>query len=84
VITCFVFNIFFGALCERFIKKDCTYQVQTGVSNTTSAFKSVEEERQGREEACGSSNPGLSGDATNLAKAIVHLRRSSPSVKSKT
>jgi len=32
-------------------KKDGTYQVQTSVSNTTSAFKTVEEERQGREEA---------------------------------
>ena len=39
-----------GALREQ-QKKDGTYQVQTGVSNTTSAFKTVEEERQGREEA---------------------------------
>lgn len=84
MITYFVFNIFFVALCERFIKKDGAYQVRTGVSNKTSAFKTVEEERQGREEGCGSSNPGLSSDATNLAKAIVRLGRSSPSVKSKT
>jgi len=34
-------------------KKDGTYQVQVGVANTTSAFKTLEEERQGREEAVG-------------------------------
>ncbi len=32
-------------------KKDGTYRAQTGVSNTISAFKTQEEERQGREEA---------------------------------
>jgi hypothetical protein len=32
-------------------KKDGTYQVQVGVANTISAFKTLEEERQGREEA---------------------------------
>ena len=32
-------------------KKDGTYQVQVGVANTVSAFKTLEEERQGREEA---------------------------------
>jgi hypothetical protein len=32
-------------------KKDGTYQVQVGVANTTSAFKTQEEERQGREDA---------------------------------
>jgi hypothetical protein len=31
-------------------KKGGIYQVQTGVSNTTSTFKTVAEERQGREE----------------------------------
>ncbi|MDD1624422.1 MAG: hypothetical protein LUO94_06615 [Methylococcaceae bacterium] len=30
-------------------KKDGTYQVQTGVSNTASAFKTVEKLWQGRE-----------------------------------
>jgi hypothetical protein len=32
-------------------KKDGTYQVQVGVANTISTFKTLEEERQGREEA---------------------------------
>ena len=32
-------------------KKDGTYQVQVGVANTISAFKTLEEERQGHEEA---------------------------------
>ena len=32
-------------------KKDGTYQVQVGVANTISAFKTLEEERQGRGEA---------------------------------
>jgi hypothetical protein len=30
-------------------KKDVTYQVQVGVANTINAFKTLEEERQGRE-----------------------------------
>jgi len=54
-------------------KKDGTYQAQTGVSNTTSAFKTVSEEQQGREEAVDAQLHIFSGDAADLAKAIVRL-----------